>query len=389
MNQRIPFDSVFLMIVLVLLAIGTAAIYSASYYIAQSAPYFNSQFFLFAHLKKLMLALVLMVLVLLVDYKYIIEISPVLLVASIILLIYVLFGGEFFNGSRRSLRIAGFSFQPSEFARLALILFLVKFFTDKNRDLDDFKEGLLPALAILGTIVLLVALEPDLGSAVIIMIIAMILIFVAGISFYHLTALGAIGAIGVSIFLKAFPYQLSRIKDFFNAIRGVGKLHYHVEQSLISFGNGGILGVGIGNSRQKMDFLPYPYNDFIFSIIGEELGLIGCVILLGLFLALLWRGMWIIVHTPDKSAQLLGIGIIASITIYAFFNAGIAVNLLPVTGITMPFISYGGSSLVVNLIGVGLILNISMQSKVKRKASARVSANRLSRRKVHNARRKR
>ena len=200
MSRKIPFDAMFLMIVLILLVIGTAAIYSASYYIAQAAPYSNAQFFLFEHLKKLMLGLVLMVLVLLVDYKYIIEISPVFLAASIILLIYVLLGGEFFNGSRRAIRIAGFSFQPSEFARLALILYLAKFFTDKNRDLDDFKEGLLPALSILGVIVLLVAMEPDLGSAVIILIIAMILIFVAGISLYHLTALGAVAAIVVSIF---------------------------------------------------------------------------------------------------------------------------------------------------------------------------------------------
>ena len=389
MSKKISFDALFLMVVLILLAIGTAAIYSASYYTAQQEPFNDEQYFLFMHLKKMALALMLMFLALKIDYRYVLDISPILLGISMALLVYVLFNGALYNGSRRAVQLGGFSFQPSEFARLALILYFAKFFTDKSRDLDDFKEGLLPALLVLGALIFLVALEPDLGTAVIILIIAMILIFIAGVSLYHLTALGAVAAIGVSIFLKIFPYQLNRIKSYINAIRGTGELHYHIKQSLISFGNGGVFGVGIGNSRQKMDFLPYSYNDFIFSIIGEEIGLIGCLILISLFLLLLWRGIWIIVHTPDKSAQLVAVGVIASITVYAFFNAGIAVNLLPVTGIPMPFISYGGSSLIVNLIGVGLVLNISMQSKAASRRGRTVSKNRRLKRSSRNTRKKR
>ena len=155
---------------------------------------------------------------------------------------------------------------------------------------------------------------------------------------------------------------MRRIDSYLNAVRGVSDPPYQVLQSLISFGNGGFSGIGIGNSRQKMLHLPQPFTDFIYSIIGEEAGLIGCLILLILFLGFLWRGLWITVHTPDKKGQLLAVGITLTVLVYAFINAGISLNLLPVTGITMPFISYGGSSLIMNFIAVGILLNISMQN---------------------------
>ncbi len=388
LRKRIPFDALFLITVLILVVIGTAAIYSASSYLAQQKPYFDSQFYLKSHLIRLAIGLVLMSLAIFIDYRNLLELSPVLLGITFMLLLYVLMNGTFYNGSRRAMLIAGVSFQPSEFAKLALILYLAKFLDEAGRNIEDFNQGLMPALIVLGGVLFPIAVEPDLGTAVIIMIIALVMIFVAGASMYHLTALASVAAIFVSIFLKLFPYQLSRVKSYINAIRGVGDLPYQVKQSLISFGNGGVFGVGIGNSRQKMSFLPYPYNDFIFSIIGEEAGLIGCLIIISLFLVLLWRGMWIVTHAPDKSSQLLAIGIIASITIYAFFNAGIALNLLPVTGITMPFISYGGSSLIVNLIGVGILLNISMQRKARRGALTKSSNRRVSRKKSKNIRRK-
>jgi len=373
LRKRIPFDVLFLMIVLVLIVIGITAIYSAGSYLGQ-AKYGSSQYFLIAHLMRLTIGLLLMVLFIKIDFRYLLDLSPALLGFAVLLLLYVLFNGAFYNGSRRAFLVGGISFQPSEFAKIALILYLAKYFADNRKNIEDFNQGLMPALVALAVVVFFIALEPDLGSAVIIFIIAMIMIFLAGASFYHLTALASATVVVISIFLKLYPYQLQRISSYFSAIRGVGKLPYQITQSLISFGNGGVFGVGLGNSRQKMHFLPYPYNDFIFSIIGEEMGLIGCAIILTLFLLLLWRGMWIATHAPDKAGQLLAIGIIASITIYALFNAGIALNLLPVTGITMPFISYGGSSLIMNLVGVGILLNISMQNGARRYRSGRKSS---------------
>ena len=192
----------------------------------------------------------------------------------------------------------------------------------------------------------------------------MLLIFLSGAKIYHLTGLAAIGLVAMSIILKIFPYQMKRIVSYLNAVRGVSDPPYQVLQSLISFGNGGLTGIGIGNSRQKMLHLPQPFTDFIYSIIGEEAGLIGCLFLLVLFLGFLWRGLWITVHTPDEKGRLLAIGITASVLVYAFINAGIALNLFPVTGITMPFISYGGTSLIMNFIAVGVLLNISMQNNL-------------------------
>jgi len=386
LRKRISFDVLFLMIVLILIVIGATAIYSASSYFAQEKMHGNSQYFLIAHLIRLAIGLVLMILFIKIDYRQLLELSPAILGLAFVLLLYVLFNGASYNGSRRALLIGGISFQPSEMAKFALIIYLASLLADKGKKIEDFNQGLFPALRVLVLALIPIALEPDLGSAVIIFMIAVVMIFVAGASLYHLTALGATTIMVVSIFLKLFPYQLQRVRSYINAIRGAGDLSYQIKQSLISFGDGGVFGVGLGNSRQKMHFLPYPYNDFIFSIIGEEMGLIGCLIVLTLFLFLLWRGMWIVTHAPDKSGQLLAIGIIASITIYALFNAGIALNLLPVTGITMPFISYGGSSLIMNLIGVGILLNISVEKRARRGFVSRTSNHRVSRKKSKNVR---
>ena len=381
-SQIIKFDVLLLVIVLLLSVIGTAAIYSASSYIAMEEQG-NSQYFLGKQLFRLALGIILMLLFIKIDYHILQNISPAIVVGSFFLLIYVMFNGITINGSKRFFLINGISFQPSEVAKLALIIFLSTYLIDQQKKIKDFNEGLLPILAIIFIVIFPILLEPDLGTATIIFSICILMIFIAGASLYHLSGLGALAAVAVSLFLKIFPYQKLRVVNYINAIRGVADPPYQIRQSLISFGNGGFFGVGIGNSRQKMHFLPHPFNDFIYSIIGEEAGFIGCIIILILFLLLLWRGLWIATHAPDKKGQLLAIGIIVSITTYAFFNAGIALNLLPVTGITMPFISYGGSSMIVNFIGMGILLNISLQNRSSKKGGRSVqSSNRVKRSKV-------
>ncbi len=367
LKNRIKFDVILLIIVLLLAVIGTTAIYSASSYKA-TVKYENSHYFLGKHLFRLCLGIILMALFIKIDYQLLQKIAPIILGISFVLLLFVLVGGKTLNGSKRSLMFNGIFFQPSEMTKYALILFLSVYLVEKGKKLQDLNDGLFPTLAIIGVMIFPIVLEPDLGTAVIIFLICMLLIFLSGAKIYHLSGLAAIGLVAMSIILKIFPYQMKRIVSYLNTVRGVSDPPYQVLQSLISFGNGGLTGIGIGNSRQKMLHLPQPFTDFIYSIIGEETGLIGCLFLLILFLGFLWRGLWITVHTPDEKGQLLAIGITASVLVYAFINAGIALNLFPVTGITMPFISYGGTSLIMNFIAVGVLLNISMQNNQNKKS---------------------
>ncbi len=369
MKDRIKFDFLLVMIVLFLSVIGIAAIYSASYFKAKE-EYGTSHYFLSKQLLRLALGVILMLILMKVDYHVLQKIAPLILFVTFFILIYVLIGGNLYKGSRRSIPLFGFVFQPSELAKYALVLFLSTFLVKKGERIKNFNDGLVPTLIIISFIIVPILLEPDLGTGVIIFIICSIVIFVAGVSIYHLLSLSFTALTVVAFLLSIFPYQKARLFKFIDAVRGVQEPPWQVTQSLISFGNGGLWGVGLGNSRQKLHFLPQPFTDFIFSIIGEETGLIGCTLILLLVLAFMWRGLGIAIHAPDKEGRLLAIGIIASIVVYAFFNAGIALNLLPITGITMPFISYGGSSLVMHFIAVGILLNISNQIKNSNKESS-------------------
>lgn len=360
LKKGLKFDVLLLMVILLLAVIGTAAVYSASYFKARE-DHGNSHYFLGRQLIRLALGVALLLIFMRVDYHLLQKFAPIILLITFLVLVYVLLGGNLYKGSRRSLSLVGFVFQPSEFAKYALVLFLSTYLVRKGDRLKHFNDGLMPTLIIIALIIVPILLEPDLGTGVIIFVICCIVIFVAGASLYHLAGLSFIAVTIVAFLLTAFPYQKARLFKFVDSVRGVIDPPWQVSQSLISFGNGGIWGVGLGNSRQKLHFLPQPFTDFIFSIIGEEAGLIGCTMLLLFMLIFMWRGIWIALHAPDKEGQLLAVGITASIIVYAIFNAGIALNILPVTGITMPFISYGGSSLIVHLMAMGILLNISAQ----------------------------
>jgi len=360
LKGRIKFDVSLLMIVLLLTVIGTAAIYSASYFKAKE-EHGNSHYFLGKQLIRFALGIILLLIFMHIDYHVLQKFAPIILLITFFVLVYVLIGGNLYKGSRRSIPLFGFGFQPSEFAKYALVLFLSTYLVKKGDRIKDFNDGLLPTLLIVAFIIAPILLEPDLGTGIIIFIICSIVIFVAGASLYHLSGLTFTALTVVAFLLSIFPYQKARLVRFIDSVRGAIDPPWQVTQSLISFGNGGLWGVGLGNSRQKLHFLPQPFTDFIFSIIGEEVGLIGCTLILLLILAFIWRVIWIALHAPDKEGQLLAVGITASIVVYAFFNSGITLNLLPITGITMPFISYGGSSLVVHLMAVGILLNISAQ----------------------------
>lgn len=362
MKPQIKFDILLLLSVLLLIVIGTAMIYSASSFKAEE-QFGDSNYFLKKQLLRIFIGLVLMIIFFHIDYHDLQKLSWVLLIFSTLLLIYVLFKGLKINGSQRSFEIMNFVFQPSELAKYVLIIFLSYFITVKGNRIREFNNGLFPALLIIAMVLIPILLEPDLGTAIIILTITGILLFVGGSNLYHLSAISIFSVGAIAFVLANFSYQRARLFAFIDTVRGQIDPPWQVLQSLICFANGGLWGLGLGNSKQKLHFLPQPFTDFIFSIISEEAGFIGGTIVLFLFLVILWRGIWIALNAPDKQGMLLAVGITSSITIYALTSVAIAVNLLPITGIPMPFISYGGSSLVMNLIAIGILLNISTQTK--------------------------
>lgn len=357
-------DFFLLSLVLVLVLGGLILVYSASSFKAQTT-YNDSHFFLKKHLLRVVLGLLLMLLAMHIDYHFIQRIAPIIFLVAFFLLIYVLIkpSASAIKGTRRWIEIFGFNFQPSEFAKFALIILLSVFLSRKEEVLDSFAEGLLPAILFIGLIVVPVLIEPNMGTATLILVIAISLLIISGAKSRHMLIIGLSALAMMTLFMRNIGYQKARLLMYLNSLRGIEKPVWQVKQSLISLGNGGFAGVGLGNSKQKLHFLPQPFTDFIYSILGEELGFIGATFVALLFLILFLRAIRIAMNAPDRAGMFLAIGIAISITYYFLFNAGVAANLFPISGIPMPFLSYGGSSLIMNLIAIGVLLNISSQQK--------------------------
>jgi len=283
-----------------------------------------------------------------------------LLAATVILLLTVL-GFPAINGAKRWIRIAGFSFQPSEIAKVTLPVFLAYFLTKRENELADLKRTVVPCLAILAAFGLLVFREPDLGTAIVLCAIFTIVFFSAGAKITHLAPVAA-GLVMLGIGALVFaPWRLRRIVAFIDPCdpENAADTGYQVCQSLYAIGSGGVLGAGFANGQQKLFYLPYPYSDFIFSVVGEELGLIGTLAVIVAFGLLLWRGARAAIQAPDRFGNLLGIGLVTGIVVQALFNISVVTSILPAKGIPLPFISYGGSSILVTMFAVGLLLGIS------------------------------
>lgn len=360
--KKFKYDFTLLIVIAILVVIGIGMIYSASSFKAQS-KYNDSHYFLKNQIKRVLLGLALMLLAMKIDYHLIMKAAPYILGLAFILLIYVLINPteSLLKGSRRWIEIKGIMFQPSELAKFALVFFLAGFLSRKEDVLDDFADGLLPALLVIGLMIVPVMIEPNMGTTIILLLIAATMLFIAGAKPRHLAILALSTMAVIILFVKNIQYQKLRFLMFLDTLRGIRKPAWQVSQSMISLGNGGLFGVGLGNSKQKLHFLPQPFTDFIYSIVGEELGFIGAVLIATLFFILLFRGIRITIKAPDRVGLFLAIGITFSITYYFLINAGVATNLLPITGIPMPFISYGGSSLAMNMFAVGILLNISSQ----------------------------
>lgn len=283
----------------------------------------------------------------------------ILTVAAMLLL--AVFGFPAINGARRWIRFSGMSLQPSEIAKVALPVFLAYFLTKNEKTVGELRETVLPCLFVLGLLGGLVFFEPDLGTTIVLCAIFVSVYFAAGARILHFASVaGILGLIGSAALIFA-PWRVARLAAFLDPCsqENAAGAGYQVCQSLYAIGSGGVLGEGFAKGQQKLFYLPYPYSDFIFSVVGEELGLIGTLGVVIAFGFLLWRGARAALNAPDRFGQLLGIGIITGIIVQALFNISVVISILPAKGIPLPFISYGGSSILVTLFAVGILLNIS------------------------------
>jgi len=349
-------------VVMILVVLGALMVYSASSF-RGAEKYGDPAQFVKNHLIRVCLGLVLLFVLSRFDYRRYRWITPLLLLMMTMLLVGVLFGPEF-QGSRRSFLVFGKQFQPSEFMKLTMILYLAAIFAKGERSPSFQSKTLMVHYVIVLMIIGLIFLEPDLGTSLVLFFLAMTMFYLAGLHWKQLAKMGLFLMPLISLGLLLFPYQRQRVADYLGSVTGSEPMSHQVKQSIIGLANGGLTGVGYASGRQKLFFLPEPFSDFILASLGEEMGFIGVALVFGLLLFLLWRGIRIARHAPDRYGMLLAGGITAMILINALMHAGVVVNLLPTTGLPFPFLSYGGSSLLVQLAGVGILMNISRKTVV-------------------------
>ena len=347
--------------VLALVAIGIMMVFSASYY---DALYKHKDVFFF--LKKELtwapIGIAVMIVMMLIDYHLWKKFTGLAYIGTAVALIAVLFIGQNINGATRWLKIAGISFQPSELAKYVIVFFLAMAI-DKYGGIKNNWKGPLIYLGTAAVFSFLVYKENNLSIASIIMFVAFIMVFVSGMSFKETFVLIGIGVVVGTIGIFSADYRRDRFISFLNPWKYANDEGYQLIHSLYALGSGGLFGVGLGNSKQKALYMPEPHNDFIFAIIGEELGLIGCILVISIFIVLIVSGIKVASKAKDRYGKLLATGIISVIAVQAIINIAVVTGSMPVTGVPLPFISYGGTSLVFNLAAMGVLLNISRQCK--------------------------
>ncbi len=308
----------------------------------------------------IILGLLLIYIVNKIDYRIYYEKANLILLSCLFLLILVLIPGlgTIRNGSRSWFGVGSFGIQPSEFAKIGLIIFTAKYLS-KSEKIGKSIKNFLPIFAILGLIFILIMLQPDFGTGMILIISIVGLLFASGLDFKYFYYLIGLGLLGITALIISAPYRLDRIISFVNPWKDPLGSGFQIIQSLYAIGPGGLFGVGFLNSRQKHFYLPEPQTDFIYSIICEEFGIVGAIVVIFLFFVILYTSINIAIKQKDLFAKYLVYGIVFQIIIQAVLNLSVVVGLIPVTGVTLPFLSYGGSSLLVSMASIGIILNIS------------------------------
>lgn len=348
---------------IILILFGLIMIYSAS---SIWAMYKFSDAFKYVKQQGLfiLVGIILVFVIRKIDYRIYYKNATKIFLACIILLILVLIPGigSVRNGSRSWFGIGSFGIQPSEFAKIGLIILTSKYLSKSNKFVKDIKRGVIPILSVLFLVFGLIMLQPDFGTGMIIVVSILAMLFIAGVNMKFFIGLGLIGVIGIIILIVIAPYRMDRITSFIDPWSDPLGTGFQIIQSLYAIGPGGLLGMGFLKSRQKQFYLPEPQTDFIFSIISEEFGVLGVVIISSLFILLLLFGIKIALNTKDNFAKLLSFGLIFQMLIQAVMNLMVVIGLIPVTGVTLPFLSYGGSSLLVSMVAIGIIMNISKNS---------------------------
>jgi len=352
-------DIFLLSVVLFLVFTGVVMIFSASAVVSHE-KFDSSYLFLTKQLIWTVMGVFLMLALVRVDYNKLQKFSRPLMVFSLSLLVLVLLidRGEI----KRWLKFGMLSFQPSEMAKFCLILYVADVLDRKGSKLQDLKRGLLPVLILTAIFLMLIYVEPDLGTVVILGLVILAMLFMGGVRLSHLLSLLLLSVPLLYFATFHVGYRRERILTFLNPWADARRIGYQLVQALLALGSGGLFGEGLGASKAKLFFLPEPYTDFIFSIIGEELGFLGASLIVFLFVIIAWRGLRIATRAPNQFGNLLAAGITFLITFQAVLNISIVTACLPTKGITLPFLSYGGSSLVFSLMGMGILLNISRQT---------------------------
>lgn len=340
---------------------GILVLYAASYYNAQDKGSALSE--VLSQLMGMGAGLIAMLAILSIDYRILAkpQISSSLLLASIVLLILVAIPGigKMLNGSRRWLRIGPISFQPSELAKYAVILHLARMLSRKNHDVRSFFRGLIPAFVFPGAMFILILLQPNLSTAGSIVIVSAVMVMIAGASWLHLGLIGLCGA-GVGVYYAfSEEYRRARLMSFRDPFDYISNEGYQLAQSLMAFGSGGLFGMGLGKGRQKYAFLPYPESDFIFAVVGEDMGFVGCVAIIALFAAFVFFGLRVAIRCRDRFGSLLAGGITAMIGVQTVLNIAVVIGLMPTTGLPLPFFSAGGTSVSILMAAAAVLMNIS------------------------------
>lgn len=364
MPKKLVPDNWLFGVVLALLGIGVVMVYSASAIVA-AERFKDPYFFLKKQLFWGVVGSMVMLGVMTVDYrKWRPWIVPLLAISFILLVLVLIppFGREI-NGTRRWLRLGPLSFQPTELAKIALVFYLAEFLDRRRKVLGTFVFGFLPPLVVVGALALLVVAQPDLGNSLAMVAMVFCMLYIAGASLKQMALVGALGVLPLAaLAVMGTAYRLKRIFVFLDPWadpRGAG---FQIIQSFLALAGGGLWGKGLGESKQKLFYLPEPHTDFIFAIIGEELGFIGATALMLFFGFLIWRGIRVGLRAPDAFASLLAIGLTSMLATQAIINLGVVVGLLPTKGLPLPLVSFGGSSLVMTMLSVGVLLNISQHS---------------------------
>ncbi len=360
-RKRPPVDGMILTTMILLLLAGLLVLFSATYYNAQDAGHPLSE--VFKQCIGIALGTVACFVTSRIPYRFWRQ-TPVVaagLALSAVLLVLVIIPGigVYINGSRRWLTLAGLSFQPSELAKFAIVLYMATTLSYAGPRVKRLFTGIVPILIVPGITFLLILEQPNLSTAGSIMIVSLIMILMAGAKWRHILLMIVGGLTVGGFYAWSEPYRRRRLLSFRNPFAMMSDEGYQLSQSLIAFGSGGVFGMGLGMGRQKYAYLPYPESDFIFAIVGEDFGLLGCCVVIALFVTLMIAGYRVAIACRDKFGALLAAGITSSITVQAFLNMGVVIGLLPTTGLPLPFFSAGGTSVSITMAAMGVLMNIS------------------------------